>query len=249
MAWNIAVIIDPKYTEHAIDQVARYHPIWIIDTPSNRICATAARLAAGGMWEPEAACTTFTIQDPEARENNLLAILDTIVLHHPSIAKLNLVGVELSSSLISEMEEFGFIPARASIEDSIAFRRPVDSLKNAPTIQLDASRWKSADDLYTSLFEKLGAPAWHGRNFNALNDSIVTGGINSVEVPYSLSIFSLNLASSDARKFVQEFVDFVDEREADGCPTQIRSKTKPTREFPLLPRPSVQCAAPALPVR
>ena len=34
----------------------------------------------------------------------------------------------------------------------------------------------------------VGAPDWHGRNFDALRDNIAAGSINAVEVPYRLVI-------------------------------------------------------------
>jgi hypothetical protein len=48
------------------------------------------------------------------------------------------------------------------------------------TIDLDASNWKTIDDFYDALLPELGAPDWHGHNANALNDSVIWGGINAV---------------------------------------------------------------------
>ena len=39
-------------------------------------------------------------------------------------------------------------------------------------IILDALGWKEKDDFYGDLLPSLGAPNWHGRNLDALNDSI-----------------------------------------------------------------------------
>ncbi len=44
------------------------------------------------------------------------------------------------------------------------------------------------DDFYDAFFAAVGAPIWHGRNRDALNDSISTGGINEVEIPYRLEV-------------------------------------------------------------
>jgi Barstar (barnase inhibitor) len=225
MAWNIAVVADPNYHEDAIDQLVRYHPIWIVDTPSNQASARVARKAAGDIWVPEAACTTYSVKDIEDRENNCLNILDMIELHHPSMSRVNFIGIRSTPSLISAMKQFAFVPTHASRVDSVAFARPVTALSNAPTVHLDASSWHKANDVYTSIFEALGSPSWHGRNFSALNDSIVTGGINAVEVPYTLSINGLKTTPIDVQAFVSELVDFISEREADGCPvsTQIEN--------------------------
>ena len=42
--------------------------------------------------------------------------------------------------------------------------------------------------LYDAILPLLGAPDWHGRNMNALTESIVWGEINAVEPPYTLRI-------------------------------------------------------------
>ncbi len=47
---------------------------------------------------------------------------------------------------------------------------------------LDASNWRNHDDMYLSFFEAVKAPKWHGKNFNALRDSIKAGQINEIEV-------------------------------------------------------------------
>ena len=53
---------------------------------------------------------------------------------------------------------------------------------------LEGTSWTTDDDVYDAFFGAVGAPEWHGRNFNALRDSISTGSINKVEVPYRLVI-------------------------------------------------------------
>ncbi len=55
-------------------------------------------------------------------------------------------------------------------------------------IILDGARWSTKDDVYDAFFRAAGAPEWHGRNFDALRDSIAGGSINQVEVPYCLVI-------------------------------------------------------------
>lgn len=89
-------------------------------------------------------------------------------------------------------------------------------------ILLDAKNWKSADDFYDSLFLAVGAPAWHGRNFNALRDSISVGGINAIEVPYLLKIENLHLAGKEAQAFVGDFVLLIGELHDSGCPVDIK---------------------------
>lgn len=56
-------------------------------------------------------------------------------------------------------------------------------------IELDAANWKTLDDFYDGLLEALGAPEWHGRNINALLDSMIwTDQINTLKPPYVVRI-------------------------------------------------------------
>ena len=46
--------------------------------------------------------------------------------------------------------------------------------------------WKNIaneEDFYNSILPQLDAPEWHGRNLDALSDSLVGGGINGIEPP------------------------------------------------------------------
>jgi len=55
-------------------------------------------------------------------------------------------------------------------------------------IDLDATNWVSAHDFYDALLPALGAPPQHGRNVNALVDSMIWGGMNKIEPPYTIRI-------------------------------------------------------------
>ena len=68
----------------------------------------------------------------------------------------------------------------------------------------------------------MGAPEWHGRNFDALNDSIATGSINQVEVPYRLVMKHYNQIGGEARKMTDDFVDLIHEIAARGYAVEIR---------------------------
>jgi hypothetical protein len=46
-------------------------------------------------------------------------------------------------------------------------------------INLDARAWRNRDDFYGALLPSLGAPHWHGRNLDALNDSLRYDDINA----------------------------------------------------------------------
>jgi len=57
--------------------------------------------------------------------------------------------------------------------------------------------WKmveNEEDFYNMFLPQVKAPEWHGRNLDALADSVVTGGINLIEPPYT--IHSINTSSA-----------------------------------------------------
>lgn len=94
----------------------------------------------------------------------------------------------------------------------------------AREITLAGARWQSADDAYDALFAALGSPAWHGRNFNALRDSIGVGSINRVETPYCLRITGIESMAPGVRAFVADFADLIRELQADGVQVSINSE-------------------------
>ena len=96
-----------------------------------------------------------------------------------------------------------------------------EELARMNELMLDGSVWKNADDVYDAFFSAVGAPVWHGRNFNALNDSIATGSINAIEVPYRIVITNFDLISSNAGNMAANFTDLVLEIAARGCPVEI----------------------------
>jgi RNAse (barnase) inhibitor barstar len=87
---------------------------------------------------------------------------------------------------------------------------------------MNGRHWKTQDDVYDSFFQAVGAPSRHGRNFNALNDSIGTGAINQIEVPYCLVIQNYDLIREGASKMVDKFIAFIRELKARGCEVDVR---------------------------
>jgi RNAse (barnase) inhibitor barstar len=87
---------------------------------------------------------------------------------------------------------------------------------------LDASSWKTSNDFYEAFFRAVEAPEWHGRNFNALRDSISTGGINKIQVPYRIVIQKFNPENDAVREFLTDLKDLIFEMAASGCPVDIQ---------------------------
>ncbi|WP_336987699.1 barstar family protein [Altererythrobacter aquiaggeris] len=63
---------------------------------------------------------------------------------------------------------------------------------------LDASVWKIPEDFYSALLPELGAPDWHGRNLDALSDSL-SGSINRLEPPFCVEIVGLGHQPKDMK--------------------------------------------------
>ena len=71
------------------------------------------------------------------------------------------------------------------------------------TIQVDASDWTSTEDFYDAVLPLLGAPDWHGRNLNALIDSILVEGVNSVAPPYVIVIRGTAALKPDILDYIE----------------------------------------------
>jgi hypothetical protein len=70
-------------------------------------------------------------------------------------------------------------------------------------IELDATKWKTIIDFYDALLESVGAPEWHGQSLDALVDSMIWGGINRVEPPYTVRISGMATLPKDVRDEVE----------------------------------------------
>ena len=91
-------------------------------------------------------------------------------------------------------------------------------------LTLDGEGWRSKDDVYSAFFQAVGAPEWHGRNLDALNDSIANGSINKVEVPYRLVLKNYGLISGEAKKVTDDLVALIHEIAERGCPVEVRKE-------------------------
>jgi RNAse (barnase) inhibitor barstar len=88
-------------------------------------------------------------------------------------------------------------------------------------IILDGAGWKTKDDFYNTFFKAVGAPSWHGRNFNALRDSITTGQINEVELPYFIRVSGLDRMPADVKQLVDDFCALIKKFHSEGYEVDI----------------------------
>ncbi len=72
-------------------------------------------------------------------------------------------------------------------------------------IELDASKWANALDFLLALKAALGSCEGHGTSPDAFVDSMVWGGMNNVEPPYTVKV----VCSSDAPLEVREYIDLM----------------------------------------
>jgi RNAse (barnase) inhibitor barstar len=91
-------------------------------------------------------------------------------------------------------------------------------------IIMDGGKWAAADDIYDAFFRAVGAPSWHGRNFNALRDSISVGRINEIEAPYLIRIRNYSSIGPEAKSMAGDFVRLIWELHESGCPVNIETE-------------------------
>jgi RNAse (barnase) inhibitor barstar len=69
-------------------------------------------------------------------------------------------------------------------------------------IDLDASSWKGVLDFYDALLKALGAPQEHGKNVNAVIDSVIYGGINQLKPPLTVRFHGTRGVPDDVKREV-----------------------------------------------
>jgi len=82
-------------------------------------------------------------------------------------------------------------------------------------IQLDAKGWKSQLDFIPSLTRALGSCEGHGMSPDAFVDSMIWGGMNSVEPPYTVQISNFNGASKEVADYVSLIISAIREGRHD----------------------------------
>lgn len=70
-------------------------------------------------------------------------------------------------------------------------------------IHLDATKWKTVLDFCRALLSAIGAPKEHGKSPDAFVDSMIWGGINAVEPPYTICISGTVMLPKDVREYVE----------------------------------------------
>jgi hypothetical protein len=76
-------------------------------------------------------------------------------------------------------------------------------------IELDASKWTTPLDFLNAVRRASGAPKEHGLDIDTIVDSMVRGGINSVQPPYTIRIVGTAMVDSTIKKEIETFAQII----------------------------------------
>jgi len=82
-------------------------------------------------------------------------------------------------------------------------------------IELDASGWATVLDFMGALRRAIGAPVGHGWSPAAFVDSMIWGGMNSVEPPYMIRIVRTADLDTEVRDYITMMAGLLLEARAD----------------------------------
>jgi hypothetical protein len=110
--YKVLVVVDAEFGSR-LAELPPDHPVWIVDTPANR-AAAQQRWAERRNDTHLTGVTVFNTAAECSPEDNLLAQLGTIDLHHgsysadPPYTILEVIGTPLSERIRSELSQCGF---------------------------------------------------------------------------------------------------------------------------------------------
>lgn len=219
MAWQVAVVLD---NETNVGALLGWLPVWASTNSQRQDSADELRKLWGSCWDPEPALTLINTPIGDKPVEALIAEIPTIELHHYHMTAVRVFGILDSPALRRGFDQLGYKFVSASNDQGLLFSKPMSNLKEIPELELDATGWKVSDDVYDAFYKAVGAPSWHGRNFDALRDSIGTGAINKIEIPYRIIVRNFRTAGQQAADFLNVFASLVAEMNSDGCPVEMR---------------------------
>ena len=82
-------------------------------------------------------------------------------------------------------------------------------------IELDAADWKTVRDFYDVLLPALGAPEGHGCSIDSLLDSMVWGGMNAIEPPYTVRIKNAQALPKEIINHINLLAHYIPEHRAE----------------------------------
>jgi RNAse (barnase) inhibitor barstar len=88
-------------------------------------------------------------------------------------------------------------------------------------ICLDGASWRTSDDFYEAYLMAVGAPRWHGRNLDAVWDSLMGADINELNPPFRVRITGLSYMGEDVRSLVRRFAALLEEARSEGRGVEV----------------------------
>jgi RNAse (barnase) inhibitor barstar len=91
-----------------------------------------------------------------------------------------------------------------------------------PKVLLDGRSWVNSDDFYEALLAALGAPGWHGRNLDALDETLRSGDTNDLNPPLDIAISGMESMGVEARTTVHRFKELVNDLRATNIDIKLQ---------------------------
>ena len=98
---SVSIVVDPDFGGK-LRSAAVSEPVWIAHSPRNG--EEAERLWKAGVQ----GITTFVVSQPFDAEEAVAGILNQVLLHHPSVREVRVVGCSASASLRQRFAEVRF---------------------------------------------------------------------------------------------------------------------------------------------
>jgi len=89
---------------------------------------------------------------------------------------------------------------------------------------IDWGKIQTPEDYFSQLLPQVKAPDWHGKNLNALADSLVTGSINSIEPPFCLINLNVGSLKSELHDFFSGVKEIYEEANSNGRKIRVFSE-------------------------
>jgi RNAse (barnase) inhibitor barstar len=86
-------------------------------------------------------------------------------------------------------------------------------------LELDLSKLTSVEDAFEELMMVLEAPEWHGRNLNALRDSVTGNDLNGARAPFEIRL--RGRASEEVRQLLGMVEDIFKEARQYGVDVRL----------------------------
>ena len=88
-------------------------------------------------------------------------------------------------------------------------------------ITLDGSRWRSQADFYAALLDVIGDPGWHGRNLDALDETLRVGDVHTINPPFAVHIIGAATMAHEVRTYLDRFLALAAALRADGVVVDV----------------------------